>query len=103
MICSRCGTAISILSSYCPNCGNEMRPEDSHETSPILQVGRLTAEYSAGQAPSGEWFALGSLYIDEIPNVIPATILVGTGGSHDGAVADLHQEVEREAARLTLR
>jgi hypothetical protein len=88
--------------TYCPNCGARQAVEGASTPAPVLQFGRLTAEYSAVKAPSGEWFALGSLYLEAIPNVIPATILVGTGVSPEGALADLRQELEREAGRLTL-
>ncbi|HEX5165893.1 MAG TPA: hypothetical protein VFV93_10900, partial [Thermomicrobiales bacterium] len=47
----------------------------------ILRSKGLLAEYTTGQAPSGEWFALGSVRSELPLTSPPAWILVGTGGS----------------------
>ena len=67
---------------------------------PILRTRGLLAEYTTGQAPSGEWFALGSVR-SEIPLPgPPAWILVGTGQSPEDAIGGLLLELESEAARV---
>lgn len=66
----------------------------------ILRTRGLLAEYSTGQAPSGEWFALGSVR-SEVPLMgPPAWILVGTGPSAEDAVGGLMRELETEAGRI---
>lgn len=67
----------------------------------ILRTRGLLAEYTTGQAPSGEWFALGSVRSElSLPNP-PAWILVGTGGSVEDAVGGLLIELETEARRFS--
>lgn len=69
-------------------------------TIPVLRTQGLLAEYTTGQAPSGEWFALGSVR-SEIPlSSPPAWILVGTGRSAADAVDGLRIELETEARRI---
>lgn len=66
----------------------------------ILRTRGLLAEYTTGQAPSGEWFALGSVR-SEVPLITPpAWILVGTGPSAEDAVGGLMIELESEARRI---
>ena len=66
----------------------------------ILRTRGLLAEYTTGQAPSGEWFALGSVR-SEVPLLgPPAWILVGTGSSAADAVGGLMIELESEARRV---
>ena len=69
----------------------------------ILRTEGLLAEYTTGQAPSGEWFALGSVR-SEVPLLSPpAWILVGTGRSAEDAVGGLMIELQTEARRITSR
>ena len=70
---------------------------------PVLRTRGLLAEYTTGQAPSGEWFALGSVRSElTLPNP-PAWILVGTGRSAEDAVGGLLTELETEARRISSR
>ena len=48
---------------------------------PILRTQGLFAEYTTGRAPSGEWFALGTVRSETPLPSPPAWILVGTGHS----------------------
>jgi hypothetical protein len=66
----------------------------------ILQSRGLLAEYTTGQAPSGEWFALGSVRSEVPLTTPPAWILVGTGPSAEEAVGGLMLELESEARRI---
>ena len=66
----------------------------------ILRTRGLQAEYTTGQAPSGEWFALGSVRSDVSLITPPAWILVGTGSSAEDAVGGLMIELETEARRI---
>ena len=67
---------------------------------PILRTAGLLAEYTTGQAPWGEWFALGSVRSEQTLPGQPAWILVGTGSSADAAVGGLLLELETEARRI---
>ncbi len=69
----------------------------------ILRTRGLLAEYTTGQAPSGEWFALGSVRSELTLPSPPALILVGTGRSAEDAVGGLMIELETEALRITNR
>ena len=69
----------------------------------ILRTHGLLAEYTTGQAPSGEWFALGSVRSEIALTSPPAWILVGTGRSVDDAVGGLMIELETEARRIVSR
>ncbi|MGE3845148.1 MAG: hypothetical protein AB7I50_26610 [Vicinamibacterales bacterium] len=60
----------------------------------------LLAEYTTGQAPSGEWFALGSVRSELPLTSPPAWILVGTGRSVEDAVSGLLTQLETEALRI---
>ena len=66
----------------------------------ILRTRGLLAEYTTGQAPSGEWFALGSVRSETPLITPPAWILVGTGRSAEDAVGGLMLELESEARRI---
>ena len=66
----------------------------------ILRTRGLLAEYTTGQAPSGEWFALGSVRSEMSLAGSPAWILVGTGPSAEDAVGGLMIELESEARRV---
>jgi hypothetical protein len=69
----------------------------------VLRTAGLLAEYTTGQAPSGEWFALGSVRREQTLPGQPAWILVGTGSSSDDAVGGLLLELETEARRIASR
>ncbi len=69
----------------------------------ILRTRGLLAEYTTGQAPSGEWFALGSVRSELPLQQPPAWILVGTGLSAEDAVGGLLIELETEALRIRTR
>jgi hypothetical protein len=66
----------------------------------ILRTRGLLAEYTTGQAPSGEWFALGSVRSELPLTSPPAWILVGTGRSVEDAVSGLLTQLETEALRI---
>jgi hypothetical protein len=66
----------------------------------ILRTRGLFAEYSTGHAPSGEWFALGTVRSESPGRNQPAWMLVGTGESADAAVSTLLRQMEIEAQRL---
>jgi hypothetical protein len=70
----------------CMACGLYLDPATRPAHAPTLREGALVAEYTAGQAPSGEWFALGSVRGDPGGMLRPALIMVGAGVSHDTAV-----------------
>lgn len=69
----------------------------------IIRTRGLLAEYTTGQAPSGEWFALGSVRSEMTLPSPPAWILVGTGRSAEDAVGGLLMELETEALRIAKR
>lgn len=66
----------------------------------ILRTKGLFAEYSTGQSPSGEWFALGTVRSELPGRDQPAWMLVGTGDSVDAAISTLLRQMELEAQRL---
>lgn len=66
----------------------------------ILRARGLLAEYTTGQSPSGEWFALGTVR-GELPlPSTPAWILVGAGASAEDAIGGLMIQLESEARRV---
>lgn len=69
----------------------------------VLRTMGLFAEYSTGQAPSGEWFALGTVRSEEPGLDRPAWMLVGTGETPDAAVNTLLKNMEIEARRINGR
>jgi hypothetical protein len=69
----------------------------------ILRTRGLWAEYTTGQSPSGEWFALGTIRSDLALPVPPARILVGAGRSAEDAVGGLLVQMETEARRIGSR
>lgn len=69
----------------------------------ILRTEGLLAEYRTGQAPWGEWFALGSVRGELTLPGQPAWILVGAGSSADEAVGGLLIELQTEARRIASR
>jgi hypothetical protein len=72
----------------------------SLQTVRVLRTRGLFAEYSTGQSPSGEWFALGTVRSELPGRDQPAWMLVGTGKSADDAVTTLLHQMEHEAVRL---
>jgi hypothetical protein len=71
------------------------------QTNRVLRTHGLLAEYSTGQAPSGEWFALGSVRVEDESRRQPAWMLVGTGNTVEDAVSRLLTEMEDAARRFT--
>jgi len=69
---------------------------------PTIEAGIIEVEYSSGRAPSGEWFAIGSVFSRPIPLLHPASIIVGTGMSATAAVDSLRKQVESEAVRQSV-
>jgi hypothetical protein len=67
---------------------------------PVIRTSGLLAEYSLGQTPTGEWFALGSVRSETAALSQPAWMLVGTGASAEDAIAGLHGQLVSEARRL---
>lgn len=95
MICKDCGAALSDTTPLCIMCGAYQEQATRPRQVPTMRVGSLVVEYSSGRAPSGEWFALGSVHEDPRGVLRPASILVGTGRSHDVALDSLRDELER--------
>lgn len=99
MICWDCGAALSETAQICMVCGAYQEHSVHLALAPTMRAGGLIAEYSSGKAPSGEWFALGSVHESALGTLRPATILVGAGTSHDTALDSLRQELVRVALR----
>jgi hypothetical protein len=81
----------------------EGRPEGVVRQAQRIQVEDLSAEYSTGQRPDGEWFALGTVRtagerFDEFPWVV-----VGTGDSQDDAIAQLVEKITHAAQAALAR
>lgn len=66
----------------------------------IVRTSGLLAEYTIGKAPSGEWFAFGSVRSEHDGVQYPAWTVVGTGMTPEAAVAVLQAELEVEARRI---
>jgi hypothetical protein len=66
----------------------------------VLRAEALFVEYSTGQTPSGEWFALGTVRGDAPLQAPPAWMLVGTGASIEDAIDGLRAQLELESSRL---
>lgn len=64
-----------------------------------LRTARLRVEYSTCRAPSGEWFALGTVHISPRPTG-PAWLIVGEGTSLGSAIDGLRSSVVRAERRL---
>jgi hypothetical protein len=69
-------------------------------TTAILRSKGFFAEYTTGQAPSGEWFALGSVRSEMDRLVPPGLLLVGVGTSPEDAIGGLLSELESAAIRI---
>lgn len=74
----------------------------SSEQSQTLRSGRLTAEYSTGRTPTGDYFALGTIRGDEDAPLRPAWVIIGTGLSEEDAIRHLTRELEHQAQRFQL-
>ena len=68
------------------------------QNKPKIEVEGLTAEYSTGCTPTGEWFALGTIVREGGAKATPAWVVVGTGATMDEAVQNLTSEMEVKAS-----
>lgn len=68
-----------------------------HPTKPTIEVEGLTAQYSTGCTPTGEWFALGTIARNGKLKTTPAWVVVGTGTTKEEAVQSLTSEVRLQA------
>ncbi len=66
----------------------------------VVRTCGLLAEYTIGKAPSGEWFALGSIRSEQDGVQYPAWTIVGTGLTPEAAEDVLRAELEIEARRI---
>lgn len=78
-------------------------PEVGAKDKGRIQVADLSAEYSTGQRPDGEWFALGTVRADGVRFDEFPWIVVGTGASRDDAVAQLTEKIENAAQATVAR
>ena len=62
----------------------------------VVQIGPVSAEYSTGQRPSGEWFALATLETPAAAGIGPARLTVATAASPEEALLRLTQRIQRE-------
>jgi hypothetical protein len=67
---------------------------------PVIQVEDLSAEYSVGRRPAGDWFALGTVRGESVITSSSAWLVVGTGTSEDAAIE--HLTVQLRAQREVL-
>lgn len=65
---------------------------------PVIETSGLTAEYSTGCTPTGEWFALGTIQRTGHGTSMPAWVVVGTGATVDEAVTSLTHEIRAQAS-----
>jgi hypothetical protein len=63
----------------------------------VVQIGSVNAEYSTGQRPSGEWFALATLDAPTLPTVGRVRLRIATAATPEEAVLRLTQRIESEA------
>jgi hypothetical protein len=75
---------------------------DMTVTARVLRTEGLFAEYTTGQRPTGEWFALGTVRSELPLRLSPAWVIVGTGDTPEAAVSQLQGVLESEARRLAL-
>lgn len=68
----------------------------------VIEAAGLTAEYSTGCTPTGEWFALGTIVREPGTTSTPAWVVVGTGASVDQAIQNLTVEIGAQARPLRL-
>lgn len=66
----------------------------------VIRTHGLLAEYTVGKAPSGEWFAYGSIRSEHDGVQYPAWTIIGTGLTPEAAVAVLRDELDGEARRV---
>ncbi|MBA2454894.1 MAG: hypothetical protein H0V47_17140 [Chloroflexia bacterium] len=85
------------------NQGRVTVSESSQERSVrLIETSGLTAEYSTGCTPTGEWFALGTIVREVGKTSMPAWVLVGTGTSVEDAIQNLSNEIGTQARNLEL-
>lgn len=70
---------------------------DQTSKAPVIHTDGLTAEYSTGCTPTGEWFALGTICRPGTVRTMPAWVVVGTGESAEAAVHSLTLEIKAQA------
>lgn len=63
----------------------------------VVQIGSVSAEYSTGQRPSGEWFALATVDAPAAFSIGPARLTVATAASPEEAIQRLTQRIELAA------
>ena len=66
----------------------------------MVRTSGLLAEYTVGKAPSGEWFAYGSVRSEHDDVQYPAWTVVGTGLTPEAAEDGLRDRLEFEARRV---
>ena len=66
----------------------------------MIESAGLTAEYSTGCTPTGEWFALGTIVREVGTTSMPAWVVVGTGASVEDAIQNLTNEIGTQARNL---
>lgn len=71
----------------------------SKETHGTLKTAHLNVEYTTCRAPSGEWFALGTVRT-LTRSAGPAWIIVGEGATLGTAIDGLRANVRQAEARL---
>lgn len=77
--------------------GATISQADQTRKVPVIQTDGLTAEYSTGCTPTGEWFALGTISRAGTARTMPAWVVVGTGASAEEAVNSLTLEIRAQA------
>lgn len=63
----------------------------------VVRIGSVSAEYSTGRRPSGEWFALATLDAPTAAGFGPVRLTVATAASPEEAVQRLTQRIKLEA------
>ena len=66
----------------------------------MIEIAGLTAEYSTGCTPTGEWFALGTIVRKVGTTSMPAWVVVGTGANVEDAIQNLTNEIGTQARNL---
>lgn len=69
-------------------------------TTRVIETAGLSAEYSTGCTPTGEWFALGTIVRSSGSISTPAWVVVGTGTSVEQAIESLTEEIGVQARML---
>lgn len=63
----------------------------------VVQIGSISAEYSTGQRPSGEWFALATVDPEPATLIGPVRLTIATAPSPEEALQRLTLRIEAEA------